>query len=355
MRSRERGDDTVPTLKKKIPLVKLMMPALVLLMFIALEVYDLDAGNYMTLTLNRTCMFMVAMLAATPTVYTGVGFNYGITVGFVCGLAGAVIGISTGVTGPLLLLLCVLASIPIALIVGYAYGRLLNMVKGAEPVIATYVGYAFVSLGSIVWITLDVPNEALRFSNGAGIRVQVNLLDLCKDVLTNFLAIRIGSLVVPAGFILVCLAICLAFFVFMRSKTGMCMKICGNNPAFAAAIGLDIDHYRTISVVMSTVLAAVGIAFYAQTFGYYQFYSEYLTLGFSCIAGSLIGGASGNKVSVFNVIYGCFLYEAILTLSTPVVNKLMPGAALAEIVRVVVTNGIIVYALVKGGKQQYAK
>ena len=154
---------------------------------------------------------------------------------------------------------------------------------------------------------------------------------------------------------LICVLICLAFGLFMKTKTGTCMKICGNNPAFATAFGLNIDHYRTMSVMISTVLAAVGIAFYAQTFGYYQFYSEYLTLGFACVSGSLLGGASGNKVSVLNVIYGCFLYEAILTLSTPVVNKLMPGATLAEIVRILVTNGIIVYALVKGGKQKYAR
>lgn len=341
--------------KRKIPIVKMIIPVFVLLMFVTLEVYDLEAGNYLTLTLNRTGMFMIAMLATIPTVHTGIGFNYGITIGFVCGLAGAVVGISTGATGGLLLLFCVLGSIPFALVSGYGYGKLLNMVKGSEPVIATYVGFAFVSLGSIVWITLDVSNEVLRFSNGAGIRVQVNLVDLCKDVMTNFMAVQIGSLTIPVGFLAICLLICLAYAVFMRSKTGMCMKICGDNPAFATAVGLNIDHYRTLSVVISTVLAAVGIAFYAQTFGYYQFYSEYLTLGFSCIAGSLIGGASGNKVSVFNVIYGCFLYEAILTLSTPVVNKIMPGVALAEIVRIVVTNGIIVYALVKGGERAYGK
>ena len=331
------------------------MPAFVILLFIILELYDLDAGDYLTLTLKRVGMLMVAMLSAIPTVYSGIGFNYGVTIGFVCGLLGAVIGISTGLTGLPLMLVCVLCSIPIAIIVGYLYGKLLNMVKGAEPVIATYVGFAFVSLGSILWVTLNVGNEALRFANGAGIRVQVNLEGLFKDVLTDFLSIQIGSVVVPVGFLLLSVAFCLAFKLFMKSKTGMCMEICGKNPEFARANGLNIDRYRTLSVIISTVLAAVGITFYAQTFGFYQFYSEYLTLGFTCIAGSLIGGASGNKVTAGHVIYGCFLYEAILTLSTPVVNKLMPAASLAEIVRILVTNGVIVYALVKGGKHTYAK
>lgn len=343
------------TVKRKFSFAMLIMPAFVLLLFAILELYDLDAGDYLTLTLKRVGMIMVIMLSAIPTVYSGVGFNYGVSIGFVCGLLGAVIGISTGLTGWLLLIVCVLSSIPIALIVGYGYGKLLNMVKGAEAVIATYVGFAFVSMGSIFWVIMPVTNEALRFANGTGVRVQVNLEGLFKDVLTNFLAVRIGTVAIPLGFLLICVAFCLAFLAFMKSKTGKCMEICGKNPEFARANGLNIDKYRTMSVMISTVLAAVGIAFYAQTFGFYQFYSEYLTLGFTCIAGSLIGGASGNKVSAWHVIYGCFLYEAILTLSTPVVNKLMPAASLAEIVRILVTNGVIIYALVKGGKQAYAK
>lgn len=341
--------------KKRFSVVKLLIPAFVIAMFIVLIAYHLDPGNYLTLTLKRTGMFMIAMLAAIPTVYTGIGFNYGITIGFVCGLGGAVIGISTGLTGAPLMLACLGCSIPLALIVGYGYGKLLNAVKGAEAVIATYVGFAVVSLGSIVWVLLPVTNESLRFSNGEGIRVNVNLDGLFKDVLTDFWSVRIGSLTIPLGFLLICVLICLAFGVLLRSKTGICMKICGDNPAYATAVGLNIDRYRMLSVIISTVLAAVGITFYAQVFGYYQFYSEYLTLGFACIAGTLVGGATGNRVTVWHVIYGCFLYEAILTLSTPVVNKLLPGASLSEILRILVTNGFIIYALVKGGKQAYAK
>ena len=343
------------TVKRTIPFVKMIMPAFVLLLFIILELYGLNSGDYLTLTLKRVGMLMVAMLSAIPTVYSGIGFNYGVTVGFVCGLIGAVIGISTGLTGWPLLLACVLSSIPIALIVGYGYGKLLNMVKGAESVIATYIGFAFVSLGSILWVTLDVSNEALRFANGVGIRVQVSLDGLCKDILTDFLSVQIGNVVIPVGFLLISVVFCLAFMLFMKSKTGICMELCGKNPDFACANGLNVNKYRTMSVIISTVLAAIGIAFYAQTFGYYQFYSEYLTLGFTCIAGALIGGASGNRVNAGHVIYGSFLYEAILTLSTPVVNKLMPAASLAEIERILVTNGVIIYALVKGGKQTYAK
>lgn len=340
---------------KKIPVIKLLMPLFVVLLLVILTLYDLNPGDYIALTLRRTGMFMIIMLATVPTSYTGIGFNYGVSIGFVCGLVGAVIGISTGLQGIALLLVCALASIPFALLFGYGYGELLNRVKGAEAMIATYVGLAVVYLASIFWVTMNVSNETLRFSNGTGIRVQVNLEGLCKGVLTDFLPVTIGGVTIPLGFLLICFAVCLGFGIFMRSKTGIYMKACGSNPVYAKAVGLKVDRYRTLSVILSTVLASVGITFYAQEFGYYQFYSEYSTLGFSCVAGVLIGGATGNKTSIFHVIYGCLIYEAILTLSTPAVNKLMPNSALSEIIRVLITNGVILYALVKGGQKHGKK
>ena len=339
--------------KLKNNIVQLIIPAFIVLMVIGLIVNDLSVGEYLTLSLRRTCMLLVMVLAVTPTIYSGVGINYGVTVGFVCGLAGAVLGISTGMTGAPLMLVCIVFSIPFALLSGWGYGLLLNKGKGAEDLIATYLGYAFVSLGSIVWIMLKPSNEALRFANGEGIRVQVALDGLFKDILTYFGSVKIGTLEIPVGFILICLAFCGAFAIFMRSTAGMKMKVVGHNPDYASSIGLNVDYYRCLSVVISTVLAAIGICFYAQTFGFYEFYSNYLQLGFTCVAGVLIGGASGLNVSIKNVIYGCFLYETILVISTPVANKMIPSGSMPEILRLLITNGVILYALTKQGGSDY--
>lgn len=339
--------------KAKINIIQLIIPAFIILMLIMLVANHLSVGEYVTLSLRRTCMLLVMVLAVTPTIYSGVGINYGVTVGFVCGLAGAVIGISTGMTGLPLMLTCILCSLPFALAAGWGYGFLLNRVKGAEDLIATYAGYAFVAFGSIIWVVLKPSNEALRFANGDGIRVQVALDGLFKDILTYFWSVNIGDFEIPVGFFLVCLAFCGAFALFMRSSTGLKVKIVGHNPVYANSIGLNVDRYRSLSVIISTVLAAVGICFYAQTFGFYEFYSNYLQLGFTCVAGVLIGGASGVNVSMWNVIYGCFLYETILTISTPVANKMIPSGSMPEIIRLLVTNGVILYALTKQGGSEY--
>lgn len=335
--------------KKRINVVRLIIPLFIILMLLALVLSGLSAGEYVTLCLRRTCMLMVMVLAVTPTMHSGVGINYGVTVGFVCGLAGAVLGISTGMTGLPLMMACIMTSLPFALAAGLLYGVLLNKVKGAEDLISTYAGYAFVSLGSIIWVVLKPSNEALRFANGDGIRLQVALDGLFKDILTNWLVIRVGKLEIPVGFLLVILAVCGVIALFNQSATGRKMAIVGNNPNYARSIGLSVDRYRLLSVVISTVLATIGIVFYAQTFGFYEFYSNYLQLGFTCVAGVLIGGATDNKVSMWNVVYGCLLYESILTLSTPVANRYIASGSMAEIIRLLITNGVILYALTKQG------
>lgn len=338
---------------KKLNIVQMIIPAFIILMIIMLVLNNLSVGEYVTLSLRRTCMLLVMVLAVTPTIYSGVGINYGVTVGFVCGLAGAVIGISTGLTGLPLMLVCILSSLPFALVSGFGYGVLLNQVKGAEDLIATYAGYAFVAAGSIVWVMLKPSSETLRFANGDGIRVQVALDGLFKDILTYFWSVKIGKFELPIGFFIVCLVFCGLFVLFMRSSIGIKMKIVGHNPNYAKSIGLNVNYYRCLSVIISTVLAAIGICFYAQTFGFYEFYSNYLQLGFTCVAGVLIGGASGLNVGIWNVIYGCFLYETILTISTPVANKIIPSGSMPEIIRLLITNGVILYALTKQGGNDY--
>ena len=104
----------------------------------------------------------------------------------------------------------------------------------------------------------------------------------------------------------------------------------------------------------STVIAAVGINIYSQSYGFYQFYSAPLMMAFPAMAAILIGGATPKKASVFNVVLGVILFQCLLTLATPVANAVINAGSISEVVRIIVQNGIILYALTKikanGGK-----
>jgi simple sugar transport system permease protein len=64
------------------------------------------------------------------------------------------------------------------------------------------------------------------------------------------------------------------------------------------------------------------------------------------VAAILIGGASINKATIPNVIIGTFLYQGIVTM-TPTVMNLMIRMDMSEVIRLIVSNGMIIYALTR--------
>ena len=62
-------------------------------------------------------------------------------------------------------------------------------------------------------------------------------------------------------------------WAFLHTKTGTAMTAVGSNPNFARAAGINVDRIRTLSVIMSTWLGAVGILIYQQGFGFLQLYN----------------------------------------------------------------------------------
>ena len=69
-------------------------------------------------------------------------------------------------------------------------------------------------------------------------------------------------------------------------------------------------------------------------------------MAFPAIAAILIGGASVKKVTVLNVIVGTFLFQGILTMTPSVINGLIK-TDMSETIRIIVSNGMILYALTR--------
>ena len=130
------------------------------------------------------------------------------------------------------------------------------------------------------------------------------------------------------------------------------MTAVGSNPTFAKAAGISVDKPRLLSVVLSTWLGAVGILLYEQGFGFVQIYMAPLNMAFPAVAAILIGGASVNKASITNVIIGTILYQGLVTMTPTVMNAIV-HLDISEVIRIIVSNGMIVYALTRkteGGK-----
>jgi simple sugar transport system permease protein len=101
--------------------------------------------------------------------------------------------------------------------------------------------------------------------------------------------------------------------------------------------------------MMSTVYGAIGILCYQQGFGFIQLYNAPLYMAFPAVAAILLGGASVNKASIFNVVVGTFLFQSILTMTPSVINKVLQ-TDMSEVIRILISNGMIIYALTRKTK-----
>jgi simple sugar transport system permease protein len=108
---------------------------------------------------------------------------------------------------------------------------------------------------------------------------------------------------------------------------------------------------KAVGVVLSTVLAAIGIIVYAQSYGFLQLYMAPLMMAFPAVAAILIGGASLQRATIFNVIIGTVLFQTLLTTALPVTSRVIQGD-ISEVARLIISNGMILYALTRstGGK-----
>ena len=300
--------------------------------------------------LERMTMYGVLVLAMMPGIQCGIGLNMGMTIGCISGLLGIVLSLQFNMTGfPALLFACSSGAI-ISLPLGWAYSKLLNRMKGNEMTISTYVGFSFVSLMCIGWMMLPFNNpKIIWLLSGHGLRVTHSLLGSFAHLLDNLLSFSLFGIEVPTGGLLFLLFCCLLMWLFSRSRIGIAMTAAGSNPRFAEASGINVNHMRTIGTVLSTMIAAVGIVIYSQAFGYAQLYTAPRQLGFIASSAILIGGASVSKAKVSNVLIGVFLFEGVLVFGQQIANSVLAGGGLSEVMRIMISNGIILYALTQSG------
>ena len=332
-------------------LPRVIITGFLLLLFISAPIVGADLATQITNTINRFSWNAVLVLAMVPMIHSGCGLNFGLPLGIVSGLLGATLSIEFGFTGPMSFVMAILISTPFALLFGGGYGWLLNKIKGGEMMIATYVGFSSVSFMCMMWLLLPYKHPTMVWGfSASGLRTVISLEGYYDKALANFLAIDLNSiginLVIPTGTLLFFALLAVLMWAFLHTKTGTAMTAVGSNPAFAKAAGINVDKMRLISVIMSTWLGAVGILMYEQGFGFVQLYMGPFWMALPAVSAILIGGASVNKASIPNVIIGTFLFQGIVTMTPTVMNSAF-HMDMSEVIRIIVSNGMILYALTR--------
>ena len=337
------------TLVKALGLPRLIIGMFFILLCILSVLYDLSLSQLLSNTLVRMGMNSILVLAMVPGIQCGISLNLGLPIGIVGGLLGGLMCIEYGFSGVWGFLFAIAVGVVISLVCGYLYGLLLNRLKGSEMAVTTYVGFSIISLMCIAWLVLPFNSLQLRWPLGTGLRNTLSMGTSFKHILDKAWAFKIGSFEVPTGLLLFMIASCALMWLFTRSKTGVAMQAVGNNPRFAEATGVDVDKMRIIGTVISTILGAIGILVYSQSYGFMQLYTAPRQMGFIAASAILIGGASTSRCKISHVLIGTFLFQGVLTLGMPVANVLVPQSTISETMRILISNGIILYALTKSG------
>ncbi|MGX6591831.1 ABC transporter permease subunit [Cetobacterium ceti] len=332
---------------EKIGVPRFIIGIFLLSLYIMAPFAKVDILTSLNDTFIRVGMNIILVLSLIPMVQSGTGLNFGMPLGIEAGLLGALISLELGLSGILGFLGAILISIPISIIFGYLYGKLLNKVKGGEMMIATYVGFSSVAIMCIMWLILPFKKPDMIWAyGGEGLRTTISIDKYWGKVLSEIFYLPKNLNFI--GELLFFLFIAWILREFFKSKNGIAMKITGSNEKFAKATGININNSRINSVILSTILSSIGIIVYQQSFGFVQLYLAPFYMAFPAIAALLIGGASLNKASISNVILGTFLFQGIITM-TPVVISGLIKTDMSETLRVIISNGMILYALTRRG------
>jgi simple sugar transport system permease protein len=287
------------------------------------------------------------VLALLPAVQGGVGLNFGLPLGILCGLVGCVVTLNAGVAGWGGLGLASFLAIAIALPAGAGYGWLLNRTRGQEMMVGTYLGFATVSGMSIFWLLAPFHDPQLVWAiGGKGLRTTITLQDAFGGLLDKLGAFEIGGVMIPTGTLLVLALSCTLVWLFFRTRAGVAISAARSNPRFARAAGISDERTRVQATALSTAIAALGIVIYSQSFGFVQLYTAPLLMAFPAVACLLIGGGSVTRATMGHVLIGTFLFQSILTVALPVATEVLK-ADFTETVRLIIQNGMILYALTR--------
>ncbi len=336
-------------LKRSLGMPRLVITLFFLVLCVLAALYNINVPGMISTVLWRTGMYGVLALAMLPGIQSGISLNMGMTVGIIAGLISTLIALEMNMVGWGAFLFSVIIGILIALPIGWLYGKLLNRLKGSEMTVSTYVGFSFVSLFSIAWMLLPFRNPKLTWALGTGLRVMHNMSDSFGQILDRLWAFDVLGVHVPTGLLLFFLLCCGLMWLFSRSRPGNAMSAAGANSRFAEAAGVNVNRMRVIGTTVSTVIASVGIIAYSQSFGFMQLYNGPKQMGFVAASAILIGGATVARAKVSHVIIGTFLFQGVLALGIQVANAAIAEGGLSEVMRILISNGIILYALTQSG------
>ncbi len=333
---------------------KLLTSSVVPLMFLIISIVAIPLSHYsggyladqVVTRLVRNSFLVLALLLP---VMAGMGINFGMVLGAMAGQIGLIFITDWGIKGAPGLLLAAVVSTPIAIVLGYFGGHVLNRAKGREMITSMMLGL-FIS-GIYQFFLLYLCGSVVKFktagmilSRGYGVRNAINL-KVAKGF-DHLLLVKIGAVSIPVGTFLIIGIICLFTIWFRKTKLGQDMRAVGQDMHVSGTAGIAVEKTRIQSIVISTVLAGYGQIIYLQNIGTLNTYNGADQAALFAAAALLVGGATVSRATIPNAIIGTALFH-LMFIVMPIAGKTITGSAmLGEYFRMFISYGVVTMALI---------
>jgi len=335
------------------------------------------------------------------------GLNFGIVLGAMAGQVAVIAVTHWGISGLWGFVVCMIVATPVAILLGYLTGSLLNKTKGQEMITSMVTGYFANGMYQLVFLVLvgtliPMKNPELMLSGGVGIKNTVSLAGLSYAVdkvwqmpfpqvimisglglllyvslakvirarsqmrlvlLQNAATLLIGLAMVVWGFVTMSSTsllnmvrvpmltfgfiglVCIFITYIYNTKLGQDFRTVGQDMHVAKVAGINVNRTRIIAITISMVLAAWGQLFVLQNFGNLNTFAAHEQVGRFAIAALLIGGASVTKATIGQALLGAVLFHTLFVVSPQAGRQLLGDPQLGEFFRAFVAYGVIALSL----------
>ncbi|MCE5193536.1 ABC transporter permease [bacterium] len=301
----------------------------------------------MVTRLGRDSFLVLSLLIP---IMAGMGLNFGIVLGAMAGQIGIILVTNWGVSGVGGLFLAMAVATPLAILLGWIAGIVLNHAKGREMVTSMILGFFINGVYQLVVLyfmgkIIPISNSALVLSRGYGIRNAIDLKGM-RQSLDRLIPLKIGGIAVPVATFIFIALLCVFIWWFAKTKLGHDMRAVGQDMSVSENAGIKVERTRIIAIILSTVLACYGQIIFLQNIGTLNTYNSHDQTATFAIAALLIGGATVAKASIPNVFVGVILFHLMFVVAPKAGKQLMGSAMIGEYFRVFVSYGIIAVSIV---------
>ncbi len=303
--------------------------------------------NEIVTRMGRNSFLILSLLIP---IMAGMGLNFGMTLGAMAGEIGLILVSDWQIVGIPGMVLAMIISVPISVLLGFFCGKILNMAKGREMITSYIISYFINGIYQLVVLYLmgsiiPIRHTSIKLPRGYGIRNTVSLLSM-RQKLDNLIPLTINGVKIPVATFIIIALLCLFIVWFSRTKLGQDMRAVGQDMEVARDAGINVERTRIIAIIISTILAGVGMIIYLQNMGNIATYSSHSQIGMFCIAALLVGGASVDKASIGNVFLGVILFHLMFIVAPKAGAAITGDSMIGEYFRVFVSYAVITIALV---------